>query len=275
MGSSRTGGLLSVPSDDGLEAAPAQAVLARVFGDALPQVVQFHDLLAEYGVERGLIGPREVPRLWERHLVNSAALVPFLPASGAIADVGSGAGLPGLVVAAMRPEVDLHLVEPMRRRVAWLREVVGEIGLDRVTVHEARAEDVAGIVRVDVVTARAVASLDRLVPWTLPLLRGGGRLVLLKGRHASDELDAAAVALRASGAASWRLHEVDPGDLGSRTTVVEIFTTDGSHAGATGTPSADELSASGREGKGRTGRRTTTAQSGRGSRRRRGGRRPS
>lgn len=194
----------------------------QVFGPALAGVRRFHALLARHGVERGLIGPEEVPRLWSRHLLNSAAVVPLLPGTGSVADVGSGAGLPGIVIAAMRPDLDVHLVEPMQRRVVWLREVVAGLGLPRVSVHQSRAEELAGVLRVDVVVARAVARLDRLVPWTAPLLGDDGTLLLLKGARVADELAAAGPVLRRSGAQSWTLHRIDPGGLGSPTAVVEI-----------------------------------------------------
>lgn len=165
--------------------------LAEVFGDALPAVQSFRDLLADQGVLRGLVGPREVSRLWERHLVNSAAVVPFLPTDGVIVDVGSGAGLPGIVVSAMRPDASVVLVEPMERRTDWLREIVDALALANVEIRRGRADEV-GITSADAVTARAVAALDKLYGWTLPLLRVGGRLVALKGGRAAAEVDAAA-----------------------------------------------------------------------------------
>ncbi|HEY0186715.1 MAG TPA: 16S rRNA (guanine(527)-N(7))-methyltransferase RsmG [Cellulomonas sp.] len=147
-------------------------------------------MLADEGVLRGLVGPREVDRLWERHLVNSAAVVPFLPESGTIVDVGSGAGLPGVVIAAMRPAAEVVLLEPMERRTIWLSEVVQRLGLSNARVVRGRAEDQD--LAADAVTARAVAALDRLYGWTLPLLARGGRLVALKGGRAADEVREAA-----------------------------------------------------------------------------------
>jgi 16S rRNA (guanine527-N7)-methyltransferase len=164
------------------------------FGAAWPAIAHFHAMLRDEGVLRGLVGPREVARLWERHLVNSAAVVPFLPEAGSIVDVGSGAGLPGVVVAAMRPGAEVVLLEPMERRTDWLSEVVGAIGLTNVTVLRGRAEDQIGQLHADAVTARAVAALDKLYGWTLPLLRVGGRLVALKGGRAQDEAHAAVAA---------------------------------------------------------------------------------
>jgi len=161
------------------------------FGDAFPAVKGFHDLLVREGVLRGLVGPREVPRLWGRHILNSAAVVPFLPETGRIIDLGSGAGLPGIVVAAMRPGAEVVLLEPMERRTDWLTEVSEELGLRNVVVHRGRAQDVQGDLIADAVTVRAVASLDKLYRWAFPLLRKGGALVALKGGKAEEEVEAA------------------------------------------------------------------------------------
>ncbi|WP_062464958.1 16S rRNA (guanine(527)-N(7))-methyltransferase RsmG [Demequina soli] len=171
------------------------AAVREYFGDTYPRVLAFAELLAAQGVERGLIGPREVERLWERHILNSAALSPFL-GEGRVADVGSGAGLPGMVLAAMDPARDYVLIEPMERRVQWLFEAARECGIDNVRVVRGRAEEVAESVEADIVTARAVAAIDKLVKWCAPLLSADGRLVLLKGRSASDELERAKYTLR-------------------------------------------------------------------------------
>lgn len=203
-------------------AEPGRADLTAFFGAAWPRVDHYAALLQSHGETLGLIGPRELPRLWSRHILNSAALEPFLPRAGAAADVGSGAGLPGVVLAAMRPDLEMHLVEPMQRRAAWLREVVDALGIRTAIVHESRAEDLRGRLEVDVVTARAVASLDRLARWTMPLVRPGGRLVLLKGRRAAEEVAAADRALRRSGAERAVIHEVDVLARGDVTYVVEI-----------------------------------------------------
>lgn len=170
-------------------------VQARL-GEAYPTLERFHALLREQGVLRGLIGPREVGRLWERHLLNSASLAPYLPTAGTVVDVGSGAGLPGVVLAALLPGTELVLLEPMERRVTWLTEVTQQLGLNNVTVRRGRAEELHGAIAADAVTARAVAPMDRLARWTLPLLRPGGSLVVLKGRQAGAELDAARHVLR-------------------------------------------------------------------------------
>ncbi|WP_449386053.1 16S rRNA (guanine(527)-N(7))-methyltransferase RsmG [Cellulomonas soli] len=166
------------------------------FGTAWPAVRGFHLLLAQEGVLRGLIGPRELDRLWSRHLLNSAAVVQFLPETGRIIDLGSGAGLPGIVVAAMRPDAEVVLLEPMERRTDWLSEVAELLSLDNVVVRRARAEDVHGELTADAVTARAVAALDKLYAWSMPLLRPGGVLVALKGGRAEEEIQAALKAAR-------------------------------------------------------------------------------
>lgn len=172
-----------------------QEALRSLLGVRYDAVATFAAMLADQGETRGLIGPRELERLWERHILNSAAVVPFL-GPGRIVDVGSGAGLPGIVIAAMLPDREVVLVEPMERRVAWLEEVASEIGLDNVTVRRARAEEVAGDLKADALTARAVASIDKLVKWCLPLLSETGHMALLKGRTAPDEIERAKYVLR-------------------------------------------------------------------------------
>lgn len=176
----------------------AQDVLRQVFGDHTAQAVTFAELLAEHGIDRGLIGPRELDRLWDRHLLNSAVLAELVPEHACVVDVGSGAGLPGIPLAIARPDLHVTLLEPMARRVTWLSETAATLKLD-VTVMRGRAEEpgvLAQLGGADVVTARAVAPLERLATWCLPLLRPGGRLLAIKGATATDELarDAKAVA---------------------------------------------------------------------------------
>ena len=161
----------------------------ELFGIAFAGAERFAEMLAAEGELRGLVGPRELPRLWTRHIVNSAAVVPFLPARGTVADVGSGAGFPGIVVALLRPDLEVVLIEIMERRIDWLGDVVDELDLDNVTLQRARAEDVKE--RFDAVTARAVANLTKLVRLTAPLLRQGGSLLALKGARAEVEVEAA------------------------------------------------------------------------------------
>lgn len=171
-------------SDD-VEPEPVEAV--RVFGDRLPVVRRYAEDLVEHGVVLGLIGPLEPARIWSRHVLNSGLLADLLPVGAAVADVGSGAGLPGLVLAAARPDLRLTLIEPMERRVAWLEEETTRLGLENVVVERSRAED-ATPARFDVVTARAVGPLSGLLPITVPLAKPGGRLALLKGAGVDAEL---------------------------------------------------------------------------------------
>jgi 16S rRNA (guanine527-N7)-methyltransferase len=175
-----------------IETEPAAA--AQIFGDRIDLARQFTAALGEHGEERGLIGPLEPPRLWSRHVLNSAVIAPLF--SGRVADVGSGAGLPGLVLAIARPDVEWVLIEPMERRVAWLTEQSESLGLDNVRVVRARAEDWREGPIFDAVTARAVSALRTLVPITAPLVRDGGELILLKGASAADEITAAEKQLR-------------------------------------------------------------------------------
>jgi len=173
--------------------APREAVTASPFGDRLPLAVRYEEWLAGAGIERGLLGPREVPRLWERHILNSVALAPLLRDGERVVDVGSGAGLPGIPLALARPECSFVLLEPLARRAAFLTEVVDDLGLaPQVSVVRGRAEEVVrSPERYDVAVARAVAPLDRLAAWCLPLLRPGGRLLALKGDRAEEEVAAA------------------------------------------------------------------------------------
>ena len=184
------------PAVDELSGDPR---VAEYLGPAFDAVDRFRRMLAAEGVLRGLVGPREVSRLWERHLLNSAAVVPFLPTTGRVVDVGSGAGLPGVVLAAMLPEAEVVLLEPMERRVDWLTEVVAGLGLANAVVRRGRAEQLHGSLTAQAVTARAVAPLDRLARWSLPLLESGGILVALKGRQAADEVTSARDAVRRAG----------------------------------------------------------------------------
>lgn len=170
---------------------PPQAA-AEVFGDRLPMARRYAELLAGPGVERGLIGPREVERIWDRHLLNCAAVGELLDPSERVADIGSGAGLPGIPLAIARPDLRMTLVEPLLRRSDFLREAVDELGLDGVDVVRGRAEDPAVRDEVggqDAVVSRAVAGLDKISRWSLPLLRINGRIVALKGERAQAEID--------------------------------------------------------------------------------------
>jgi len=179
--------------NDTLETEPLAA--AELFGDRIDVARVFAANLASQGEERGLIGPLELPRLWSRHILNCAVLAPLLR-PGLVGDVGSGAGLPGLVLAIARPDVDFVLIEPMERRVAWLTEQIAELGLTNTGVTRARAEDLRLPHPLDQVTARAVSAFRTLIPLTAPLVRAGGELVLMKGAGAPGEISAATKEIR-------------------------------------------------------------------------------
>ncbi|QOR70754.1 16S rRNA (guanine(527)-N(7))-methyltransferase RsmG [Ruania alkalisoli] len=194
----------------------------EVLGLAWGAVAHFAEMLADQGELRGLIGPRELPRLWTRHVLNSAVVARFLPEEGSLADVGSGAGLPGVVLAAMRPELEVHLIEPMERRVSWLLEVREELDLDNVEIHHCRAEELHGKLRVSAVTARAVAALDKLARMTMPLVEPGGVLLAQKGRRAEDEVAQAERVLARLGGDQVTVHQIDLLGDGEVTRVVKV-----------------------------------------------------
>jgi 16S rRNA (guanine527-N7)-methyltransferase len=187
--------------DAQLEPEPNAA--ARLFGDSIDTARRFTADLAQYGEELGLIGPVELPRLWSRHVLNSALLAPLLR-PGRVGDVGSGAGLPGLVLAIARPDVDFVLIEPMERRVDWLRAERDRLGLPNVEVVRARAEEAQLAEPLDQVTARAVSALSKLIPWCAPLVRAGGELVFLKGARVADEVDAARKVIK-----KWQVTDIE------------------------------------------------------------------
>lgn len=200
-----------------LEQEPDAA--AVIFGDRIDQARAFTRSLADQGETRGLIGPLEVPRLWTRHILNSAVIAPlFTP--GRVGDVGSGAGLPGLVCAIARPDITWVLIEPMERRTAWLQEQADELGLSNVEVVRGRAEDWAEGASLDAVTARAVSALRTLLPLTAPLVRDGGEIVLMKGISADAEIEKAAKQIRAQRLVDVRVEVVGEGLLSEPTRVV-------------------------------------------------------
>lgn len=196
---------------------------AEHFGEqAWSRLTRFAQMLVDEGELRGLLGPRELDRLWTRHILNSTAVASFLPSSGRVADVGSGAGFPGVVLATMRPDLNFDLIETMERRAIWLSDVKDELNLENVDVIRSRAEDMPRNYSVDVVTARAVAALKKLVPWTLPLLKPGGKLLALKGLRAEQEIEEADQQLFKFQAQSARVHDVDVWGTKEGTRVLEV-----------------------------------------------------
>jgi 16S rRNA (guanine527-N7)-methyltransferase len=203
-------------------APPPPPCAAQVFGDRLVLAERFTAILTDSGVSHGLIGPREVPRLWERHLLNCAVIHPAIAADAMVIDVGSGAGLPGVALAIARPDLDLHLIEPMLRRTNWLSMAVDELGLTNVTVHRGRAEQFWGTLQAPVVTARAVARLSELATWCLPLLRPGGSLLAIKGLSVAEEVEADRAVLRRLGAIDEVIEKFGSGIVDQETTVLRV-----------------------------------------------------
>jgi len=194
---------------------------AGVFGPALGEAGAYARILATRGVEQGLIGPREVPRLWDRHLLNCAVVAELIgERDQTLVDIGSGAGLPGIVLALVRPELNVTLLEPMERRCRFLSECVAELGLGNASVLRGRAEDV--VLRADVATARAVAPLGRLAGWAAGVLRPGGQILAIKGQAAEEELAAARPVLSRLGVRSAEVLRVGHGRVISATTVVRV-----------------------------------------------------
>jgi 16S rRNA (guanine527-N7)-methyltransferase len=193
-----------------------------VFGSVLGKARLFAELLATDGVTRGLIGPRETSRLWERHLLNCALVADLVPDHGELVDIGSGAGLPGIVLAMLRPRVRVILLEPMLRRSVFLDECVARLGLPNAVVVRGRAQELAGSIQADIATARAVAPLDRLAGWAAGVLKPGGEILAIKGESAAEELAAARPVLSRLGARSAEVLRVGHGRVVSATTVVRV-----------------------------------------------------
>jgi 16S rRNA (guanine527-N7)-methyltransferase len=207
--------------DPGTASGPRDST---VFGERLPLARRYAEHLATSGVERGLIGPREAPRIWERHVLNCAVVAGLVPDGARLVDVGSGAGLPGIPLALARPDTRVVLVEPLARRVDWLREVIVDLGV-AVEVERGRAEE--DVVRrrwegADVVTSRAVAPLARLAGWCLPLLRPGGQMLAVKGAAAADEVERDAAAVRRLGGGIPRIERCGVGIIDPPSTVVVV-----------------------------------------------------
>ncbi|WP_061290527.1 16S rRNA (guanine(527)-N(7))-methyltransferase RsmG [Herbidospora cretacea] len=209
---------------------PPEAALAVFAGDALAQAETFASLLAGPGVVRGLLGPREVPRIWDRHLLNCAVIAEVVPPEVKLVDIGSGAGLPGIVLAIVRPDVTVTLLEPLLRRTVFLEECVETLKLPNVEVLRGRAEELKGKRQFDVATARAVAPLDRLLSWSLPLLHEGGELLAMKGERAAEELAGAEAQLSAHGAKTAELVTVGRGKVDPPATLVRVIAGAGSRA---------------------------------------------
>ncbi len=227
---------------------PPPQVAQELFGARLPQVKIYAELLLGPGTERGLIGPAEAERIWDRHLVNCGAIAELIPleqpgaahggeAPVELADIGSGAGLPGIVLAIMLPQIRVTLVEPMARRTTFLLECAAELGLDNVQVRRGRAEELAGEIRADVVTARAVASLDRLAVLAAGLARPGGLVLAIKGAAAGEELDRALPVLRRLGATDAEVVAAGARLLDRPVTVVRFRTGQSSGPGRNRRPS--------------------------------------
>jgi 16S rRNA (guanine527-N7)-methyltransferase len=200
------------------------ATVEALFGERLTLAQRYAEHLASTGVERGLIGPREAPIVWERHILNCAVVADLVPDAARLVDVGSGAGLPGIPLALARPDLEIVLVEPLARRVEWLREVVEDLGL-AVEIERGRAEDPSVRRRwegADVVTARAVAPLHRLAAWCLPLLRVGGMMLAVKGATAHDEVRRDGRAVVRLGGGAPRVERIGAGVVDPPSTVVVV-----------------------------------------------------
>lgn len=193
-----------------------------IFGERLQTAERFVEHLATSGIERGLLGPRELPRLWDRHVLNCAVVGELIPEAARVADVGSGAGLPGLALAIARPDASFVLIEPLERRVNWLREVTSDLELTNVEIFRGRAEQAVGRFDVNVVTARAVSALSGLATMTMPLLSGSGVVLAIKGRSAVEEVVKASKIIRRLGGVETTVVTAGGALLEEPTTVVRI-----------------------------------------------------
>lgn len=205
------------------QTADIKKAAEAVYGEHLELADRYVQHLVTTGIEWGLLGPREVPRIWERHLLNCAVVEELIPEGVLVADVGSGAGLPGLALAIARPDSQFILIEPLERRVAWLDMVVADLGLENVDVIRARSEQVINTVDVDIVTARAVSALRTLLPLTAPLVHGAGQILALKGQSAQAEIDKAQKVLRKYKAQSVEVLRSGEDILETTTTVVRVL----------------------------------------------------
>jgi len=211
------------PTDSSVpETPPAPPSAQGVFSHRLPLAEKFADLLTREATVRGLIGPREVPRLWERHILNCAVITELMPEASAVCDIGSGAGLPGIALAIRRPDLQVTLVEPLLRRTTFLDLATSTMDLTNVSVHRGRAEELHGEAVFDVVTSRAVAPMDRLTRWSMPLVTGGGLFLAMKGAAAEREVDSAAGEIRRLGGTDPRVVAVGADWLTTPVTVVQV-----------------------------------------------------
>jgi 16S rRNA (guanine527-N7)-methyltransferase len=227
------------------DVAVAGSAAAEMFGDALPQATRYAELLTGIGVERGVLGPAEAERIWDRHLLNCGAVARLVPARCSLVDLGSGAGLPGIVLAMLLPGVRVTLLEPLARRVEFLQQSVADLGLANVEVVRGRAEELAGHIAGDIVTARAVAPLDKLAGLSLGLARPGGRVLAIKGSTAEAELAKARPVLARLGVTDARIVQAT-GAAGRVTATVVSFTAP-EHRGSSG---GSRRRASGQAGRG-------------------------
>ncbi len=201
---------------------PVPAVAAGVFGERFDRAVRYAELLCDDGVIRGLIGPREVARIWSRHLLNCVAVAPLLADGAIVCDLGSGAGLPGIPLALARPDLRVTLLEPLLRRATFLGEVLETLALENASVERGRAEERRGVIDVDVVVVRAVAPMEKLIGWAMPLLRPGGELLALKGESASEELARVRPRLKRAGAEESHVEVLDLPGMPAAATVIRV-----------------------------------------------------
>lgn len=203
------------------EFEPTPAIASEIFGDRLDLAQAYHDSLATTAAQRGFIGPKEVSRLWSRHILNCAVISEAFEEGLNIADIGSGAGLPGVPLAIARPDLNITLIEPLLKRSTYLSEIKEEFSLDNVTVIRGRAEEQpkGGF---DVVTSRAVAPLGKLAGWSLPLVKKGGAMVAMKGSSVSEELERDAEQISRAGGGEGEIFTVGGSALGEPTTLIKI-----------------------------------------------------
>lgn len=208
------------------DSTPAQCedtpeAAARIFGDRLPLAQAYHDSLATTAAERGFIGPKEVSRLWSRHVLNCAVIAEAFDEGLSVADIGSGAGLPGIPLAIARPDLQITLIEPLLKRSTYLGEITEELGLDNVTVVRGRAEEQKKTL-FDVITSRAVAPLGKLASWSLPLVRPGGSMTAMKGASVAEELERDAKVIAKAGGTDAEILTVGEGLLEQPATLIRI-----------------------------------------------------